>query len=170
MQLNTINAIVTGASSGLGESVARHLIEAGARIVLADLNEQRGQALAEELGGNARFVKTNITDEHQVLECIDECKKHFGPVNGLVNCAGIGDAARVLGRNGVHPLASFERSINVNLIGTFNVIRLVADAMQHTPPNDQLERGVIINTASVAAYEGQIGQAAYAASKGGLSA
>ncbi|GGX72072.1 3-hydroxyacyl-CoA dehydrogenase [Saccharospirillum salsuginis] len=168
MQLDKLNALVTGAASGLGESVARHLVGAGARVVLADVNEDGGQALASELGDNARFLKTDITDEAQVKACIEAVNTHFGPINTLVNCAGIPGAARVLGRKGVHPLEDFQRSIQVNLIGTFNVIRLVADAMQHSPPNEILEQGVIVNTASVAAYEGQIGQAAYSAAKGGI--
>ena len=168
MELSSLNALVTGAASGLGEAVARHLVRAGARVVLADVNTSQGEALAAELGDNARFVKTDITDEAAVRAAIDAVTTHFGPLNALINCAGIPGAARVLGREGVHRLEDFQRAIQVNLIGTFNVIRLAAEAMQHSPPNAQLEQGVIINTASVAAYDGQIGQAAYAASKGGI--
>lgn len=168
MELQKINAIVTGASSGLGEAVARMLVAKGARVVLADVNEPLGHALAEELGENARFVKTDITDEAQVAACIAEVTEKFGQLNGLVNCAGIPGASRILGRNGVHPLADFQRAIQVNLVGTFNTIRLAADAMQSAETSSEGEAGVIINTASVAAYDGQIGQAAYSASKGGI--
>jgi NAD(P)-dependent dehydrogenase (short-subunit alcohol dehydrogenase family) len=168
MKLSDINALVTGASSGLGEAVARHLVAAGARVVLADVNDEAGEQLAAELGDNAFFVHTDITDEAQVSSTIAALKERWGALNALINCAGIPGAERVLGRKGIHRLETFQRAIQVNLIGTFNVIRLAADAMQHTPANEGLEQGVIINTASVAAYDGQIGQAAYAASKGGI--
>lgn len=168
MKLSDINALVTGASSGLGEAVARHLVASGARVVLADVNDEAGERLAAELGDNALFVHTDITDEAQVSGAIAELQQRWGALNALINCAGIPGAERVLGRKGIHRLETFQRAIQVNLIGTFNVIRLAADAMQHTPANEGLEQGVIINTASVAAYDGQIGQAAYAASKGGI--
>jgi NAD(P)-dependent dehydrogenase (short-subunit alcohol dehydrogenase family) len=168
MKLSDINALVTGASSGLGEAVARHLVAAGARVVLADVNDEAGEQLASELGDNAFFVHTDITDEAQVSSAIAALKERWGALNALINCAGIPGAERVLGRKGIHRLETFQRAIQVNLIGTFNVIRLAADAMQHTSANEGLEQGIIINTASVAAYDGQIGQAAYAASKGGI--
>lgn len=168
MKLSELNALVTGASSGLGEAVARHLVAAGARVTLADVNDEAGRRLAEELGDNAVFAHTDITDEANVSTTLAALQERWGPLNALINCAGIPGAERVLGRKGVHRLETFSRAIQVNLIGTFNVIRLAAEAMQHTPPNDGLEQGVIINTASVAAYDGQIGQAAYAASKGGI--
>lgn len=168
MKLSDINALVTGASSGLGEAVARHLVAVGARVVLADVNDDAGEQLAADLGDNAFFVHTDITDEAQVTGTIAALQQRWGALNALINCAGIPGAERVLGRKGVHRLETFQRAIQVNLIGTFNVIRLAADAMQHTPANEGLEQGIIINTASVAAYDGQIGQAAYAASKGGI--
>lgn len=168
MKLSELNALVTGASSGLGEAVARHLIAAGARVTLADVNDEAGEKLAAELGDNAVFVHTDITDEANVSATLTALLERWGPLNALINCAGIPGAERVLGRKGVHRLETFSRAIQVNLIGTFNVIRLAADAMQHAAPNEGLEQGVIINTASVAAYDGQIGQAAYAASKGGI--
>lgn len=168
MKLSELNALVTGASSGLGEAVARHLIAAGARVTLADVNDEAGEKLAAELGDNAVFVHTDITDEANVSATLTALLERWGPLNALINCAGIPGAERVLGRKGVHRLETFSRAIQVNLIGTFNVIRLAADAMQHAAPNEGLEQGVIINTASVAAYDGQIGQAAYSASKGGI--
>jgi NAD(P)-dependent dehydrogenase (short-subunit alcohol dehydrogenase family) len=168
MKLSDINALVTGASSGLGEAVARHLVAVGARVVLADVNDDAGEQLAADLGDNAFFVHTDITDEAQVTGTIAALQQRWGALNALINCAGIPGAERVLGRKGVHRLETFQRAIQVNLIGTFNVIRLAADAMQHTPANEGFEQGIIINTASVAAYDGQIGQAAYAASKGGI--
>ncbi|MDH5359786.1 MAG: 3-hydroxyacyl-CoA dehydrogenase [Gammaproteobacteria bacterium] len=161
------NFIVTGASSGLGEAVARHLHAIGASIVLADVNEERGESNATGLERGV-FVKTDITDETSVQNCIDTAISRFGRLDGLVNCAGIPGAERVLGREGPHSLEYFNRSIQVNLIGTFNMIRLAVEAMDKNEPKDTGERGVIINSASVAAYEGQIGQAAYAAAKGGI--
>ncbi len=168
MKLSELNALVTGASSGLGEAVARHLVAAGARVTLADVNDEAGEKLAAELGDKAVFVHTDITDEANVSATLTALLERWGPLNALINCAGIPGAERVLGRKGVHRLETFSRAIQVNLSGTFNMIRLAADAMQHASPNAGLEQGVIINTASVAAYDGQIGQAAYAASKGGI--
>lgn len=168
MQIESANILVTGAASGLGEAVARYLVGRGARVLLADLNSEAGEALATELGESAYFVTTDITREDEARRAIDTLCERWGDLNGLVNCAGIPGAARVLGRDGVHDLERFARAIQVNLIGTFNMIRLAAEAMQHSTPNENLEQGVIINTASVAAYDGQIGQAAYSASKGGI--
>lgn len=168
MKLQSANILVTGAASGLGEAVTRYLVGRGARVLMADLNIEAGERLAAELGEATHFVRTDITDETQAHNAIDTLRERWGDLNGLVNCAGIPGASRVLGRDGVHDLDRFARAIQVNLIGTFNMIRLAAEAMQHSEPNDQLERGVIVNTASVAAYDGQIGQAAYSASKGGI--
>jgi len=168
MQIESANILVTGAASGLGEAVARYLVGRGARVLLADLNSEAGEALATELGESACFVTTDITREDEARRAIETLRERWGDLNGLVNCAGIPGAARVLGRDGVHDLDRFARAIQVNLIGTFNMIRLAAEAMQHSTPNDHLEQGVIVNTASVAAYDGQIGQAAYSASKGGI--
>ena len=160
--------IITGGASGLGAGTARLLVEQGARVVMADLNQVVGDALAAELGPNARFVTTNVADEASALACVNAAVETFGGLNGLVNCAGIAPAEKVLGKNGPHKFDVFARTITVNLIGTFNMIRLASEAMSKGEPNAAGERGVIVNTASVAAYDGQIGQAAYAASKGGV--
>ncbi|MFY0663240.1 MAG: 3-hydroxyacyl-CoA dehydrogenase [Natronospirillum sp.] len=172
MNIQDATFLVTGASSGLGEGVTRRLVQQGARVLMADVNVERGQAIATALssdqGERARFVSTDITNTEQAQAAIDTAVSWGGQLNGLINCAGIPGAARILGRKGVHELERFQRMIGVNLIGTFNMIRLAADAMQHNAVNDEREQGVIINTASIAAYDGQIGQAAYAASKGGI--
>ena len=159
--------IVTGGASGLGAGTARALAEAGGKVVIADLNEAAGTALAQELGG--RFVRCDVTSEADGQAVVDAALS-LGTLRGLVNCAGIATASRTVGKTGPHPLDQFSRVININLIGTFNMIRLAATAMAGNTPNAGGERGVIINTASVAAFDGQIGQAAYAASKGGVVA
>lgn len=168
MNLSESTILVTGGSSGLGAACVRRLAGAGARILIADLNEEAGAALADELVEGVRFVKTNVAEEASVQAAVDTAVATFGSLQGAVNCAGVAIAAKVLGRDGVHDLGQFNKVIQVNLIGTFNVIRLAAAAIASNEPNDGGERGVIINTASVAAYDGQIGQAAYAASKGGV--
>ncbi len=157
--------IVTGGASGLGAGTARMLAEAGGKVVIADLNEAAGTALAKELGG--QFVKCDVSTEADGQAAVDAAQK-LGRLAGLVNCAGIAVASKTVGKNGPHPLDAFEKTIRVNLIGTFNMIRLAAAAMVQNTPDTEGERGVIINTASVAAFDGQIGQAAYAASKGGV--
>jgi len=159
--------IVTGGASGLGAGTARTLAEAGGKVVIADLNEAAGTALAQELGG--RFVRCDVTSEADGQAVVDAATS-LGTLRGLVNCAGIATASRTVGKTGPHPLDQFARVININLIGTFNMIRLAATAMASNAPDAGGERGVIINTASVAAFDGQIGQAAYAASKGGVVA
>ena len=158
--------LVTGGASGLGEATARMAAENGAKVVIADLQADLGEKLAKEIGG--RFAKCDVTSEADGKAAVALAVKEFGGVHVLVNCAGIAIAERTLGKEAPHDLARFARVINVNLIGTFNMIRLAADAMAKAGPNAAGERGVIINTASVAAYDGQIGQAAYAASKGGI--
>lgn len=168
MQLQTTTALVTGGASGLGEACARRFVEQGAQVVIADMNHERGTALAAELGDSARFVATDVTAEDDVQAAIQTAVESFDGLHAVVSCAGIVIGERTVGRDGPHALESFETVIRVNLIGTFNVIRLAATAMQVNDPNPHGERGVIINTASVAAFEGQIGQAAYAASKGGV--
>lgn len=160
--------IVTGGASGLGEASARALHAAGANVVIADLNAEQGEKLAAELGARAAFNRTNVADEAEAKAAVELAVSRFGGLQGLVNCAGIGNAGKVLGKEGPQPLADFARSVQINLVGTFNMIRLAADAMSKGTAQADGERGVIINTASVAAYEGQIGQAAYAASKGGI--
>jgi len=174
MHIEECSAIVTGGASGLGFATARTLADAGASVVIVDLPSSAGQDAAENLGGRALFAPADVTNEEQVQAAVDEASD-MAPLRIVVNCAGIGTPGKVLGRDGVLPLASFERVIRTNLIGTFNVIRLAAAAMVTTDPVGQsdvpgdAERGVIVNTASVAAFDGQIGQPAYAASKGGVA-
>jgi NAD(P)-dependent dehydrogenase (short-subunit alcohol dehydrogenase family) len=162
--------LVTGGASGLGAGTARLLVERGARVVLADLNRVGGEALAAELGADARFAETNIADETSAQAAIGLALSSFGRLDGLVNCAGVVHGEKVVGKEGAHSLAAFRRVIDINLVGTFNMLRLATEAMMKNEPNTAGERGVIVNTASVAAFEGQLGQAAYAASKGGIVA
>jgi NAD(P)-dependent dehydrogenase (short-subunit alcohol dehydrogenase family) len=162
--------LISGGGSGLGAATARRLVEAGARVVLADVRRETGEATAAELGSAARFAETDVTSEEAVLGAIRVAVDHFGGLHGAVSCAGVGDPAKILGKEGPHPLALFEKVIRINLIGTFNVLRLAAAAMSSNEPDEGGERGVIVNTASVAAFDGQIGQAAYASSKGGIAA
>ena len=168
MQLNGSSAIVTGGASGLGEATARMLAAAGAHVIVADLNEEGGKQVAAETGG--QFVKTNVTDEAEAQAAVAAAEASGRPLRVAVNCAGIGFAARTVGRDGSpHDLAAFSRVIGINLIGTFNVMRLAAAAMAKTEPvDDDGQRGVIVNTSSVAGIEGQTGQIAYSASKGGI--
>ncbi len=172
MQLTNATAIVTGGASGLGEATTRLLVENGANVVILDLNDALGHALAHELGATVRFHKTNVTDESDVQAAINLAVDTFGGLHLAVNCAGVAEARKTLGKvdgvYGAHSLAAFQKVIAINLIGTFNVIRLAALAMEANSPNEEGERGVIVNTASVAAYDGQMGQAAYSASKGGI--
>ncbi len=166
MQIKGSVFIVTGGASGLGAGTARMLAAGGAKLVIADLNKSSGEALAAELG--AHFHETDVGNEASAQAAVDLALATYGAVNGLVNCAGIAIGEKVLGKEGPHALASFAKVININLIGSFNMIRLAAEAMSKGAPNAAGERGVIVNTASVAAYDGQIGQAAYSASKGGI--
>nr|BBH90726.1 3-hydroxyacyl-CoA dehydrogenase [Thermosporothrix sp. COM3] len=168
MQLKDKSILVTGGASGLGAACVRLLTEAGAKAAILDLNEEAGTALARELGASALFIKTDVTSENDIQSAITTSIHTFGAIHVLINCAGIGTAEKVLGKRGIHSLDSFIKTININLIGTFNAIRLAAAAMAENQPNEEGERGVIINTASVAAFDGQIGQAAYSASKGGI--
>ncbi|MEM1417493.1 MAG: 3-hydroxyacyl-CoA dehydrogenase [Myxococcota bacterium] len=167
MQIEGSVALVTGGASGLGEATLRALVAKGAKAVIVDLNEDKGTALAAELGEGVVFQKTNVHDEGEVQAAIDAAKA-LGSLRIAVSCAGVGWAARTLKRDGTpHPLELFQKVIDINLVGTFNVLRLTAGAMSAGEAIDG-ERGVVINTASIAAYDGQIGQAAYAASKGGV--
>lgn len=168
MEFKGMTALVTGGASGLGEASVRRLASLGANVIIIDRDADRGMAVAKELGHVARFAKADVTSEADIQGAIDLAQKEFGAVNILVNCAGVGMAMRTTSKNGPHPLEVFETVIKINLIGTFNCIRLVATAMETNTPNTHGERGVIVNTASVAAYDGQIGQAAYSASKGGI--
>lgn len=169
MQIQGHTFLVTGGASGLGAASVRRLVELGGRVVIADMNEAAGAALADELGDAARFHPTDVTSEFDVQGAIDLAVREFGSLDGLVQCAGVLGAARIVGREGPHDLALFERVVRVNLIGTFNVLRLAAATMSINAPTGDGERGVVINTSSVAAWEGQIGQAAYAASKGAVA-
>jgi NAD(P)-dependent dehydrogenase (short-subunit alcohol dehydrogenase family) len=169
MEINGTSSIVTGGASGLGAATARLLAARGARVVVADMQADKGQEVASEIGGV--FASTDVTDPEQVIAAV-EAAKEMGPLRSLVNCAGIGWATRTIGRDGqydsAHDLAVYRKVIEVNLIGTFNCIRLAATAMSQTEPLDDGERGSIVNTSSVAAFDGQIGQAAYSSSKGGV--
>ncbi|MBD7985420.1 SDR family NAD(P)-dependent oxidoreductase [Sporosarcina sp. Sa2YVA2] len=169
MKLNEVIAIVTGGASGLGEATTRRVIAAGGKVMIFDMNEERGQALVDELGGErVSFLKTDVASATDVERNVAEAFSMFGKVNMLVNCAGIATPGKVVSKGGPIALERFTQLIQVNLIGTFNVIRVAAAKMMENEPNGEGERGVIVNTASVAAYEGQIGQAAYSASKGGV--
>ncbi|GLU35492.1 SDR family NAD(P)-dependent oxidoreductase [Trinickia caryophylli] len=158
--------LITGGASGLGAATARLIAEHGGKVVLADLNETSGQALAAELGG--AFVRCDVSREEDATRAV-EAATALGTLAGLVNCAGVAPAAKTVGKEGPHPLELFRRTVEINLIGTFNVLRLAAAAMAKNAPNAAGERGVIVNTASVAAFDGQVGQAAYAASKSGVA-
>ena len=172
MNLQQTTALVTGGASGLGEATVRAFHAAGANVIIADLNQDRGNALVAELGYQVRFALTNVANESDVEQAITLATETFGALHIAVNCAGIVEARKTIGKvngeYGPHALDAFRKTIEVNLIGTFNVIRLAAFAMEKNVPNADDERGVIINTASVAAYDGQIGQAAYSASKGAI--
>ncbi len=169
MQLNDKVAIVTGGASGLGLATVEAFVAKGAKVVIFDLNQQQGDEVVARLGDNVRALNVDVTNEEQVHAAIQQVVAMFGALHICVNCAGIGSATRTVGKNGAHPLNTFAKVIQINLIGTFNVTRLAAEAMQHNAPaTDDNERGVIINTASVAAFDGQIGQVAYSASKGGV--
>jgi NAD(P)-dependent dehydrogenase (short-subunit alcohol dehydrogenase family) len=169
MQLPGSTFIVTGGASGLGEATVRVLHAGGANVVVADVQAAQGEALARELGERARFVRTDVTSEPDGQAAVSAAVSAFGGLQGLVNCAGIASGEKTVGKDGPHRLDSFARVININLIGTFNMIRLAADTMSRGAPNAAGERGVIVNTASVAAFDGQIGQVAYAASKAGVA-
>ncbi len=170
MDMNGKVAVVTGGASGIGQAVARRLAEAGGKVAIFDLNEDAGQAMVAELGGdNCVFANVNVVDEASVMAGIEATVTAMSAIHVNVNCAGIGNAAKTLGKNGPFPLDLWNTVIAVNLTGTFNVLRLCAEVMaKNEPVTDDGARGVIINTASVAAYEGQMGQAAYSASKGGI--
>jgi len=170
MEVTSRTFIVTGGASGLGAGTARLLVEQGANVVIADVNASAGEALVGQLGSAARFAKTDVTSPESSQAAVDLAIREFGALDGLVNCAGILGAARIVGRDGPHDLALFRKVIEVNLVGTFNMLRLAATAMSVNAPGADGERGIVINTASIAAFEGQIGQAAYAASKGGVAA
>ncbi len=168
MNINDAVAIVTGGASGLGEATAREFVENGVKVSIWDMNSERGEAIASELGDAAIFIRTDVTSEDQVVDAVEKTVETFGKISVAVNCAGIATAEKTVGKEGPHSLEAFQRTININLIGSFNVARLAAAEMQKNETNDDGERGVIINTASIAAFDGQKGQVAYAGSKGGV--
>ena len=169
MQIPNHTFLITGGASGLGAACVRRLAGAGANVIVADIDEEHGRALADGCGQHVRFVRTDVTDAESVQAAISMALNEFGALHGAVTCAGILDAARILGRKEVHPLDLFRRVIDVNLIGTFNTLRLAAEAIAAGTPEEDDERGVIVMTSSVAAWDGQVGQAAYAASKGAVA-
>ena len=168
MKVSDATAVITGGASGLGKATAERIVAAGGRVTLLDLPSSKGPEVVETLGKQAAFAPTDVTNADQVEAALALAVERFGPITALVNCAGIGTAARTVTKGGPHPLDVFTFTIQVNLIGTFNCIRLTAARMMTNQPNEEGERGVIVNTASVAAFDGQIGQAAYSASKGGI--
>lgn len=168
MHIKDQTFLITGGGSGLGAATAERLVASGANVLLADVNEEAGTSKANTLGERAVFCKTDVTQPDSVQRAIDLALDRFGSLNGVVNCAGIVLARKTIGRHGPHDLESFAKVVQVNVIGTFNVIRLTAAVMVEQEPNAEGERGVIVNTASVAAFDGQVGQAAYSASKGGV--
>lgn len=169
MSLENRVVLITGAGSGLGAAVASMVVAGGGTAILLDVNEQAGAAKATELGNAALFLRTDVTSEADAQAAVNTALQRFGRLDGLVNCAGIAPGERIVGRDGLHPLESFAQVISINLIGTFNMMRLAAQAMAGQDPDETGARGVIVNTASIAAQDGQIGQVAYAASKGGVA-
>ncbi|MBM7842206.1 3-hydroxyacyl-CoA dehydrogenase [Herpetosiphon giganteus] len=168
MEIQALSVVVTGGASGLGGATVRRLHSAGAKVVIADRNAEVGMALANELGSNAQFVACDVTDEASLAAALDQAIAINGRLQAVISCAGVGSAEKILGRNGVHSLESFNRVMQVNLNGVFNALRLGAERISQNEPNAAGERGVIINTASIAAFDGQIGQVAYSASKGAI--
>ena len=168
MNANEIRALITGGVSGLGLAVARKVVALGGQAILLDVNDDAGEAAVAELGDAVAYLRTDVTSEQQVSDAVDTAVRHMGLINAAVNCAGIIGAGRVLGREAPMALDYFAKVIQVNLVGSFNVCKAVGAAMESNPPGPDGERGVIISTASVAAFDGQIGQAAYSASKGGI--
>ena len=161
--------MVTGGASGLGAATAQYLVAQGAKVILVDMNQELGHQLQQQLGENAEFIAVDVTDENQVQQLFNHIEQKYGQLNGLVNCAGIAPSAKVLGRDGLHDLAMFQKVLNINVAGSFNMIRFAAQLMsKYDLAADEEERGVIVNTASVAAFDGQIGQSAYSASKGAI--
>lgn len=163
--------VVTGGASGLGAATAQYLVEQGANVILVDMNQELGTQMAQQLGEKAQFKALDVTDEAAVEQFFAEIEQHYGQLNGLVNCAGIAPSAKVLGKEGLHSLSMFQKVLDINVSGSFNMIRFAAQLIaKYQLQAGEEERGVIVNTASVAAYEGQIGQAAYSASKGAIVA
>ena len=168
MDIKDSVAIISGGASGLGEATARALVEKGGRVALLDLDKERGERLSAELGDSAIFCPGDVSNEKAMDEVVEKVKDAFGTFQVVVNCAGIGGDVKIVGKEGVMPLDAFNRTIQINLVGTFNVIRATASSLMENNPNEKGERGVYINTASIAAFDGQVGQSAYSSSKGGI--
>jgi NAD(P)-dependent dehydrogenase (short-subunit alcohol dehydrogenase family) len=168
MEIKGSTALITGGASGLGEATARDLVQSGGQVALIDLDREKGEKLAAELGDAVQFFPVDVTQEKDMDEVVGKLKKAFGSFQIVVNCAGIGGSVKIVGKEGVMPVERFNRWIQVNLVGTFNVIRATAASLMENTPNEEGERGVYVNTASIAAFDGQVGQAGYAASKGGV--
>ncbi|MFH1350858.1 MAG: 3-hydroxyacyl-CoA dehydrogenase [Pseudomonadota bacterium] len=169
MNIENCVAVVTGGASGLGEATVRYLKQKGAKVTILDLTEEAGEKIASELGNGVLFARTDVTDEQSVQTAINRTLDRFGAIHVAINCAGVATPAKILGKDGPMPIGHFNKVVQINLIGTLNVIRLAAEQIVKNLPNSEDEKGVIVNTASIAAYEGQYGQAAYAASKAGVA-
>jgi NAD(P)-dependent dehydrogenase (short-subunit alcohol dehydrogenase family) len=168
MEIRGKTFLVTGGASGLGAATVRRLARAGGNVAICDLSGEQGAKLARELGAAALFAAADVTDEGQLGQAVAAARSRFGALHGAVSCAGIAPGERILGKSGPHRLEGFRRAIDINLVGTFNVLRLAAQAMAENTPDSEGERGIIVNTASIAAFDGQIGQVAYSASKAGV--
>jgi NAD(P)-dependent dehydrogenase (short-subunit alcohol dehydrogenase family) len=168
MEMKQVKAIITGGASGLGLATARYLCAQGAQVSLLDVSQDKGLLAVDELGSQSSYIQTDVTSEPAVLQAVATAKEHMQGVNTVIHCAGVLGAGRVLGKEGAMPLSQFETTIRINLVGCFNVTKAAVELMQQNSPNEEGERGVIIHTASIAAFEGQIGQVAYSASKGGV--
>jgi len=168
MDINGSAAVITGGASGLGEAAARALVAKGGKVALLDVNQEKGARLRNELGGSAEFFLLDVVDTREVEAVIQQAREALGTVQIVINCAGLGGSKKIVGKEGIMPMEWFTTRVDINLVGTFNVIRAAAPAMMENVPNEDGERGVCINTASIAAFDGQIGQSAYAASKGGV--
>ena len=168
MKISEVKAIVTGGASGLGEAAVRAIVDGGGKAAIVDMDQDKGERLAAELSGAAFFHKGDVSQDKQIDEAVDRIKTDIGAFNAVINCAGVGGSVKIMGREGRMPMEKFMRTLNINLVGTFTVIRATAPSMMENEPNENGERGVIINTASIAAFDGQIGQAAYASTKGGI--
>jgi 3-hydroxyacyl-CoA dehydrogenase / 3-hydroxy-2-methylbutyryl-CoA dehydrogenase len=168
MKIKDIKAIVTGGASGLGEATVRSLVAGGAKVAIIDMDQDKGQRVAAELGGSVFFYRGDVSQDKQMDEIVEKIKGDLGRFNAVINCAGVGGSVKIMGKEGRMPMERFMRTLNINLLGTFIVIRATVPAMMENEPNEEGERGVVINTASIAAFDGQIGQCAYAATKGGI--
>ena len=170
MKVEDINAVITGGASGLGKATAEIIIKNSGKVTIFDTQEEKGTQFVKDMNGECDYLFTDVTDENSIIKNLDIVKNKLGDINLVVNCAGIGTPEKILGKEGIHSTSTFEKVISVNLTGTFNIIKCAADKMKNNSPNQDNFKGLIINTASIAAYDGQIGQAAYSASKGGIVA